>query len=307
MRFRTWPVAALGLGGLLLLVIVSVQAASNRAQEIYTQLDQLNPHHRDVETKLPRLRSDVHLSGIFMRDYLLDPERAHAPIYRERLAEFRQQQRRDGRRAARADAAGVRMDERIAQPRDQARRLLASVRSAVRLDAGREDHPELQLPAARSAAAARGRARDRLRDRGAEQREPRDSARRGHAAARRLPQRAAQDSLWGSLLLGLVVALTAVIRLRILERRSENSGRSREEAEEQMRQLSQQLVATQEEERKNLSRELHDHVGQVLTALRMELGRIDRLRSLRASTVPADRRGRRRMPAAGRQHGAHGA
>ena len=52
MRFRTWPVAALGLGGLLLLVVVSVLAASNRAQEIYTQLDQLNTHHRDVENKL---------------------------------------------------------------------------------------------------------------------------------------------------------------------------------------------------------------------------------------------------------------
>jgi signal transduction histidine kinase len=51
-----------------------------------------------------------------------------------------------------------------------------------------------------------------------------------------------------------------------------------------MRGLSQQLVATQEEERKKLSRELHDHVGQVLTALRMELGRIDRLRT------PADHR-----------------
>ena len=46
-----------------------------------------------------------------------------------------------------------------------------------------------------------------------------------------------------------------------------------------MRHLSQQLVATQEDERKKLSRELHDHVGQLLTALRMELGRIDRVRA----------------------------
>ena len=71
-----------------------------------------------------------------------------------------------------------------------------------------------------------------------------------------------------------------------------------------MRELSQQLVATQEEERKNLSRELHDHVGQVLTALRMELGRIERLRA--PGDAPIARRGRRE-PAARRQHGPHGA
>jgi hypothetical protein len=62
MRLRTWPVAGLGLGGLLPLVIVSVLAASNRAEAIYTQLDRLNSHHRDVEAKLRTLRSDVHLS-----------------------------------------------------------------------------------------------------------------------------------------------------------------------------------------------------------------------------------------------------
>ena len=66
------------------------------------------------------------------------------------------------------------------------------------------------------------------------------------------------------------MAVIVVFRLRVLERRSE-------EAEHQMRELSQQLVNTQEEERRNLSRELHDHVAQVLTGLRMELGRIERI------------------------------
>ena len=89
MRFRTWPVAAVGLAGLLLLVVFSVMTASRRAQEIYAQLDQLNTHHHEVETKLRRLRSDVHLSGIFVRDYLLDTARERAPEYRQRLAEYR--------------------------------------------------------------------------------------------------------------------------------------------------------------------------------------------------------------------------
>ena len=54
-----------------------------------------------------------------------------------------------------------------------------------------------------------------------------------------------------------------------------------------MRELSQRLVATQEEERKNLSRELHDHVGQVLTALRMELGRVERTSASGIGAGPA--------------------
>jgi len=70
-------------------------------------------------------------------------------------------------------------------------------------------------------------------------------------------------------LLGLGVAIVVVFRLRVLEGRSE-------ETEQQMRELSQRLVNAQEEERKDLSRELHDHVAQVLTGLRMELGRIER-------------------------------
>ena len=69
-----------------------------------------------------------------------------------------------------------------------------------------------------------------------------------------------------------MVAVTAVYRLRRLEDRSDEQRAEAEAAERQMRQLSQQLVATQEKERTKLSRELHDHVGQMLTALRMELG-----------------------------------
>jgi signal transduction histidine kinase len=69
-----------------------------------------------------------------------------------------------------------------------------------------------------------------------------------------------------------------VLRLRALERRSERQRAHAEQAESEMRLLSQQLVAAQEEERKNITRELHDHVGQMLTALRMELGRADRAR-----------------------------
>src|SRR5688500_17164188 len=88
-RFRTWPVAAIALASLLVLVVYTVTTASRKAEEIYSRLDQVNTHHREVEAKLRRLRSDVHLSGIFVRDYLLDTEREHADDYQQQLAEYR--------------------------------------------------------------------------------------------------------------------------------------------------------------------------------------------------------------------------
>ncbi len=48
-------------------------------------------------------------------------------------------------------------------------------------------------------------------------------------------------------------------------------------AEREMRDLSQKLVQAQEAERKRLSLELHDQVGQMLTALRMEIANLGRI------------------------------
>ena len=86
-----------------------------------------------------------------------------------------------------------------------------------------------------------------------------------------------QTLLWQTLGLGMVVALVSVNRFRVLEHRADDQRTLAEAAEARMRILSNEIVATQEEERKKLSRELHDHIGQMLTGLRMELGRIERL------------------------------
>ena len=163
-------------------------------------------------------------------------------------------------------------------------------------------------------AAARSGAGDRAGDRGAEQRQPRRPARRGHAPAGGVPRRPAAAALAEACSSASSSRSTVVIRLRVLERRSDEQRAVAEEAERQMRQLSQRLVATQEEERKNLSRELHDHVAQVLTALRMETrAGIETHRRLGEPTSRAELmrrrplvRGRRRMPAARRQDVPHG-
>jgi signal transduction histidine kinase len=105
------------------------------------------------------------------------------------------------------------------------------------------------------------------------------SAQRTEVTRRQESLRTELDTLLGrSLFFGLLLAVPVVIRLRVLEKRSDDQRTRAQAAEGQMRELSQQLVAAQEEERRKLSRELHDHIGQMLTALRMELGRIDRVR-----------------------------
>jgi signal transduction histidine kinase len=265
MRLKTWLVAALGLASLVALIAVSMLAASRKAQDIYAELDQLNAHHRNVEAKLRALRSDVHLSSIFVRDYLLDVARERAPEYREQLAEFRrtsvatlEELRPLVGRDDQSSSLQMKLaeywetfdplfdwtpSEKIMRSASFLRREVVPRREAVlSIAQGIEELNNANLAAQSAEVASR------------------------HAALRNDLRRLT----WQTVLLGLTVALVVVFRLRLLERRSV-------EAERHMRELSQQLVNTQEEERKSLSRELHDHVAQVLTGLRMELGRIERI------------------------------
>ena len=289
MRFRTWPVAAIGLAGLLVIVVLSVLTASQRAQEIYAQLDELNTHHRELEAKLRALRADVHLSGIFVRDYLLDTERERAPEYRATLARFRETNRATlqelhdiARRRGQDETRIDNLEANLQSYWEGFEPLFDwSIAEKINYSAGflrREVLPR------RNAVLELAEEIEELNNQNL-------AAQRDEVTRRQAAFRSELYTLVGrSLFFGLLVALAVVLRLRVLERRSENQKTRAQEAEAQMRGLSQQLVAAQEEERRKLSRELHDHVGQMLTALRMELGRIDRLhgRGGRADTTADD-------------------
>ncbi len=79
-----------------------------------------------------------------------------------------------------------------------------------------------------------------------------------------------------TLLIAIAVAGVSVLTMHSLERTADLQHRQVQEAETGLRKLSQQLVSAQEEERRSLSRELHDQVGQVLTALGMSLGNLEK-------------------------------
>jgi signal transduction histidine kinase len=76
-------------------------------------------------------------------------------------------------------------------------------------------------------------------------------------------------------LFGLGLAAIATWRFRHFEKERDVHTQHLQEAEEGLRALSQRLVESQELERKKLSRELHDEIGQILTAMRVQLGQIE--------------------------------
>ena len=78
-----------------------------------------------------------------------------------------------------------------------------------------------------------------------------------------------------ALAMSVVLATIVVFRHQYLERKAARHFEEVQAAKQDLRLLSNQLVAAQEDERRNLSRELHDEVGQTMTAMLMDLGRLE--------------------------------
>jgi signal transduction histidine kinase len=74
-----------------------------------------------------------------------------------------------------------------------------------------------------------------------------------------------------AILVGLIVAVVATNHVGRLERQIERQRAGEQRTRRDLERLSARLVTVQEEERRSLSRELHDEVGQALTAIKMDV------------------------------------
>ena len=78
-----------------------------------------------------------------------------------------------------------------------------------------------------------------------------------------------------ALVLGVILVAVSLRHFQHLQREAKARYAEVEEARRELRDLSDRLVTAQEEERRNLSHELHDEIGQVMSAMLVELGRIE--------------------------------
>lgn len=83
-----------------------------------------------------------------------------------------------------------------------------------------------------------------------------------------------------AVILSTGLALAVMTRIHHLEKGANDQFRRIAQASEELRSLADRLEAAQEDERRALSRELHDEIGQSLSALLMDLGKLE-------ATLPA--------------------
>lgn len=258
---------ALGFTALILIIAASAFSVWKNARNAQTRVAALHEAHTKAATALSAIRSNAYLIGILTRDYLLDQDPTQAKQYVDQLGEMRKATEEqfselessgqdDEQKAARRklreefeaywDPTEITLDWSPAEKRAQ--------RTEVLRERVRRREEVIALSSQVEQLMTSNFRRERQRITSAEQ-EFRASL--GWTAGL-------------ALLLGVAVAWATLVRMTRLEHQSAV-------AESELRRLSGQIRTAQEQERRNLSRELHDQVGQMLTGLRMELASMARL------------------------------
>ena len=266
----------MGFGTLVILIGALGFGAFHRADKIESEISAIHENYRQTALVLSQTKEDIYKSGIIVRDYLRDPSRASAPQYKQELLTIR-------------SSLPYRLESlnRLIS-RDEGR-VLERMRTELNVYWDSLDPVFEWTPPEKSAYASAFLRREiisRRRSIFSIMREIDELSGRIFNAeqtiinARRMEFR---SYLWKmsavSVLFALAIATVTIFRVSALERRTERQRRRAENAEKELRHLSHQLVQAQEEERKTISRELHDEIGQMLTGLKMELANLEELRN----------------------------
>jgi hypothetical protein len=79
----------LGFGSLIALIGLLGLGATQRAERIHEEFTAAQTGYLETESFLRDVPGDLHLAGVLVRDYLLDPSHLMAPYYRAELKKLR--------------------------------------------------------------------------------------------------------------------------------------------------------------------------------------------------------------------------
>jgi len=267
MRQRPWLVLVLGFGGLLLIMAAAEAASLFLLNTLRLNETSLQARFLSRNRTLEQIRSNIYLSGTYVRDSLLAPEVSGAQAQLASVDGLR----RDTQSALESYARSLEPEE--AAP-------FAALRSEIEaywkvLDStfswSAEERSKFRYAFFYEELVPRRTSMLQIADRIEALNE--DVLRRGNGQL---------VELFGRLQVGLVsmiaitllggLGLAALTILHILKLEGEAQRRLEEsvQAQASLQELSAKLVRAQEEERRALSRELHDEVGQAFSAVLME-------------------------------------
>ncbi len=274
MKSRSWLVLSIGFGTLILLIGLLGFGAMGRAKALHDQMLAADEKYRQTDSVLREIPTDLYLGDILIRDYLLDPSHITAPAYREQMLTMRTtiRQRLDllEERLGKAEAPAIQ------QLQAELRAYWASM-DPILLWSPQEKAALSQIFLRKQVLPRRQAVVALAREISQINAAHLQSEQQRLEANQKLMQSFLLRTVLLALGLGVLVALISAARVATLERRTEQQRERAERAEEEQRRLSRNLVRTQEEERSSLSRELHDAVGQMLSAMTMELGNLEAL------------------------------
>ena len=284
MKSRSSLILALGFGTLIILIAVLGFGAVRRAGTIYVEMQTAQDAYLNTEAFRRPIVQDMYLAYVLVRDYLLDPQPESAEEVRAELRAIRDSLQE------RLDLLSQRISEndspRLRRLQEEVERYWDSLNPIF--------FWTVQEKAQRSSRFLRN---DVLPHRQAVVELAREMARINQANLDNERQRlqTAEQVLREFLLqmiaftlgLGILVALLTIYRVAALEKIHDEQRKQIEETQNNLRRLSRRLVQMQEVERRALSRELHDEVGQMMTALGIELGNLEDVRLSDARTFQA--------------------